>query len=115
MSYDLTFWKPAPSFAGLPQGAYEQLSEELSVDGLETLPIDAFKERICQTFPGCTVNKRSIDWSDETTSFQVTWSPQHVRVDCYNLPGDAMNKFIDIALEFDCPLYDPQVGQRYGA
>ncbi len=43
-------------------------------------------------------------------------SPSHssnVRVDCYGMAGEEMNKFIDIAPEFHCRLYDPQVGVCY--
>lgn len=34
-------------------------------------------------------------------------------IDCYGMDGEDMNKFIDILFEYGCPLYDPQVGERY--
>jgi len=113
MSYDLTFWKQSPEFSGSPQDTYEKLSEELPVSGLEALPIDEFKGRIMATFSGCAASERAINWEGKEGAFQVTWSERHVRVDCYNLTEGAMNRLVDIALEFDCPLYDPQVGRRF--
>ena len=40
-------------------------------------------------------------------------TPQFVRIDCYGMKGEDMNKFIDILDEYGCPLYDSQVGERF--
>ena len=42
-----------------------------------------------------------------------TTTSQSVMIDCYGMDGEDMNKFIDILFEYGCPLYDPQVGERY--
>jgi hypothetical protein len=46
-------------------------------------------------------------------AFQVTTTSQSVKIDCYGTEGKTMNKLVDIMQEFKCPLYDPQVPERY--
>lgn len=41
-------------------------------------------------------------------TFQIMTTPQFVRME-----GEDMNKFIDTLDEYGCPLYDPQVGERF--
>lgn len=113
MSYDLNFWRQDTSVTRVPAETYADLCEEVPVQGLATLPIDKYLQRIKDTFPGCAASQTTVNWEGEEGAFQVSWSEQHVRIDCYNLNPDAMNRLIDIGLEFDCPLYDPQVDQRY--
>mgnify|MGYP001816391924 CR=1 FL=1 len=50
-----------------------------------------------------------FNWETEKGAFQIFTTHQFFRVDCYGMNGEDMNKFIDVANEFDCPLYDPQV------
>jgi hypothetical protein len=113
MSYDLTFWRYRPGVRLDHQKVYEELRDGNAVEGLEDLPIDAFLKR---------VEVRFADWErlDDLTfegggrgGFQLYTTPQLFRVDCYGMDGVDMNKFIDIAHEFGCPLYDPQVGKRF--
>jgi len=113
MSYDLNFWRYKPGRALKHEQVYEELCDGKTVEGLEEIPIDQFVARVIQEF---------ADWErlDETTfdggdrgSFQLTTAPQSFRVDCYGMDGEDMNRFIEIANEFECPLYDPQVGQRF--
>lgn len=44
--------------------------------------------------------------------FELYSSAQHVHF-CCRLSGNDMNMLIDIAAEFDCPLYDPQEDRRF--
>ncbi len=114
MSYDINFWKQSAGFSRAPQEIYEQLCDGKPVDGLVDLPVHEFLARIKAVFPGTTENAGTLDFDSENSgAFQVSWPPQHVRVDCYQMPGEEMNKFIDIAAEFGCPLYDPQTGERF--
>lgn len=95
------------------QAAYEQLSDGNNVDGLEDLPIDQIRARIAQSF---TQSWQQIDkntWEGETGAFQLFTTHQFFRVTCYGLSRDAMNSIIDVLVEFRCPLYDPQVGERF--
>ena len=113
MSYDLNFWRHRTEFSAPPEQTYKQLCRGIEVDGLEDLPIVSFLDRIKEAFPEVEDGGGLLDGKGEIGYFQVSWSPQHVRVDCYGLSGEDMNKFIEIAKEFGCPLYDPQVNTRF--
>jgi hypothetical protein len=113
MSYDLNFWRYKPGVSLDHQQVYEQLCDAVNVYGLEILPIARMIVRVHEEFE---------DWEklDDVTferadrgSFQLSTSPQFFRVDCYGMTSEDMNKFIEIANEFGCPLYDPQVGRRF--
>jgi hypothetical protein len=114
MSYDLGFWKQEPGSTLDPQGVYERLSEGERVEGLEDLPVDRITARIAETFSEGWDRLDPDNWESPQGSFQVSTTPQSIRVDCYGLTGEVMNEFIGIAQEFGCPLYDPQTGVRFG-
>lgn len=112
MSYDLNFWKYRPGITLDHQRTYEQLCDAREVEGLEPLPIDAMLARVGQAF----ADWEQLDdrtWEGADGLFQVYTTPQFFRFDCHGMDGEDMNKLIDIGSEFGCPLYDPQVGERY--
>jgi hypothetical protein len=113
MSYDLDFWKYKPGIVLGHQQVYERLSDGEYVEGLEDLPIPKLIARIGQVFLKGWTKIDEVTWESNNGTFQLFTTVQFLRVDCYGVSGDDMNKFIDIAAEFGCPLYDPQVGQRY--
>jgi len=102
-----------------PQVTYSALSEGKWVEGLVDLPIDEFLAKVTETFPGSKRERNaSTDWVvwvsvNGLDSFQVTWSRQYVRVDCRHLHSEDMNRLIDIGRAFGCPLYDPQISERF--
>lgn len=115
MSYDLDFWKQPPGSVFDPQATYERLSSGESVEGLLNLPIEMIMQKIAETFHDW-VRLDDATWeSAKRGSFQVYTTPQFLRVDCYGMDGEDMNTLIDIAHDFGCPLYDPQVGTRFDA
>jgi hypothetical protein len=114
MSYDLTFWKQKPDCTAPPSSIYRELLDGRAVDGLETIPTDEFVARIHQHFPGITTDGGLTFWEGGRRGmFELYSSGQHVHLCCREMSGDDMNKFIDIAAEFDCPLYDPQDDRRF--
>jgi hypothetical protein len=115
MSYDLNFWKEQPGRKLDPQSTYERLSEGERVEGLEDLPIKKILDRVKTEFRQGWTQSDDESWetADEERAFQVFTTPQFFRVDCYGLSDEEMTALIDIAAEFGCPLYDPQVGKRY--
>lgn len=121
MSYNLVFWNQQPRMSRAPSEILEELNNGSPVEGLNELTVDEFLQRIIDTFPGAVREPNGlgewIDWAatDEKSSFQVNWSPHHVDVTCRGLSGDQMNKFVDIGLVLDCPLYDPQTGERFAS
>jgi hypothetical protein len=113
MGYDLDFWKYKPHVSMDHQHVCERLSNGEYVEGLEELPITESIERVEAVFSGDWKRLDDVTWESSSGFFQLYTTPLFFRVDCYGMIGEDMNKFIDIAAEFDCPLYDPQVGQRF--
>ncbi len=114
MGIDLDFWKYKKNVHLDNQKVYEKACcDGEHVDALEALPIEKILIKIVDSF---------LDWKhlDEKTfekdskgSFQIFTTSQIVRFDCYGMDEDDLNLLIDIMLEFDCPLYDPQISQRF--
>lgn len=113
MSYELGFWKYEKGVYLDPEEVYEQLCQGIPVAGVETLPIEKILKKITIEF----ITFEQIDAytfkSESEGSFHVTVTDRFVRLDCYNMKTEDMNVFIDIMLEFDCPLYDPQLPERF--
>ena len=57
----------------------------------------------------------SIDWVDEDdqSSIQISWSDLHVHADCRQVSYEVANRIIGVLADFGCPLYDPQVDERF--
>ena len=113
MSYDLNFWKQDPDLAIDPQSVYERLCGGEVVEGLEDLPLEQIMARFTEVFSDGWKRVDPSNWELLQGAFQVSTTPQSFRVDCWGLTGEVMNQFIDIGLEFSCPLYDPQTGVRF--
>jgi hypothetical protein len=113
MSYDLSFWRYERGVQLDHRYVYQQLSDGITVDGLERLPIDELLAEINQAFHGWEKLDDATFESSDRGSFQIYATPHYLAVTCYGMRGDDVNKFIEIAHEFGCPLYDPQVDKRF--
>ena len=119
MSYDLYFWREEKPLDLSPGEVCDLLADEQHVEGIVNLPIDQVKQRFAETFPGINDCLSYLDWEGEGSYFQVHWPPDPVNaliVNCgYQLleSPDTMNRIMDVAQQFGCALYDPQVGQRF--
>jgi hypothetical protein len=113
MSYDLDFWRYKSGVALDHQSVYEQLSQGQRVEGLDDLPIETMIRRVNEMFADWEKLDEATFEGGERGSFQLFTTAQFFRVDTYGMDGDDLNKLIEIGNEFGCPLYDPQVGQRY--
>ena len=112
MSMDLNFWKYKESIYLDNRDVYEKLSAGDSVDGLEILPISQIIKDIEMAFKDW--EKLSFcDFENKNSSFQIFTTEQFVRFDCYSVSQDDINKIIDILFEYDCPLYDSQISERF--
>jgi hypothetical protein len=113
MSYDLDFWRYKPGIKLDNRFVYDSLCEGIVVEGLEDLPIAELIDRVRNEFSDWQrLDEVTFDGGDRG-GFQLYTTPQFFRVDCYGMAGEDMNRLIEIAHEFQCPLYDPQVDQRY--
>ena len=116
MSYDLNFWKYSsePGDDCDHQNVYEQLSDGQKLEGVEELPIDDILKRISEVFRVEGWEKLGdLSWEGGQAAFEIYTTSQFFRINCYGVERGDMNKFIDIASEFECSLYDPQVPQRF--
>ncbi|WP_417941655.1 hypothetical protein [Flavobacterium sp. RS13.1] len=112
--YELLFWRYLDEIYLNNQEVYETLLEKKEVEGLEILPIQVILNRISSVFSQWEkVDENS--WKNNTGkgAFQIITTPQSIKIDCYGTEGKTMNKLVDLLEEFKCPLYDPQVPERY--
>lgn len=112
--YELLFWRYLDEIYLNNQEVYEALVEKQEVEGLAVLQIEVIVNRINSVFSEWErVDENSWKNPKGKGAFQVVTTPQSVKIDCYGTEGKTMNKLVDIMEEFKCPLYDPQVPERY--
>ncbi|AWK05072.1 hypothetical protein HYN56_12855 [Flavobacterium crocinum] len=112
--YELLFWRYLDEIYLNNQEVYEALVEKQEVEGLAVLQIEVIVNRINSVFSDWErVDENSWKNQKGKGAFQVITTPQSVKIDCYGTEGKTMNKLVDIMEEFKCPLYDPQVPERY--
>ena|SRR5260370_29551305 len=115
MSYDLAFWKYKRDVRVDHLGIYVRLSEGEVVDEVEELPVSGIMERVKVAFSEGWKQLDDTTWhsDDGKAFFALTVTSQFFMVECKSMEGGDMNKIMDVALEFGCALYDPQVGKRF--
>jgi hypothetical protein len=119
MSYELVFWRQEAMMPMSSREIYELLRAGGRIDGLSNLSVDDFAERVLEMFPdavrGSSEAAPWIEWRGPNgeDSFRMTWTDQHVQVDCRHVALNDVNTLVDIAKSFGCPLYDPQTGERF--
>ena len=120
VSYELVFWQQNASQTLDPESIYQELMDERgSVPGLNDIPVDAFLDALVASFPGASREANGpgewLTWVSPTqrAGLEVTWSRHHLRADCRGMSGDDMHRIVNVAIGLGCPLYDPQVGERF--
>ena len=113
MSYCLNFWRYQDGVYLDNQEVYEKLSNGETIEGLEDIPISDILDRISDVFTNGWEKLDDLNWESGNGAFQIFTTIQFIRIDCYGMEGEDMNRFIDIADEFNCPLYDPQARKRF--
>lgn len=112
--YELVFWRYLEGFYLNHQEVYEAIVEQQDVAGLEELPTAVILNRINSVFSKWEkVDENSWKNPNGKGAFQVEVTPKSIQIDCYGTEGKTMNLLVDTLAEFKCPLYDPQVPDRY--
>lgn len=112
--YELIFWKYCEGVYLNAQIVYESLMEEETVEGLEELPVDVIVNRIASVFSKWErVDENSWKNPNGKGAFQVKTTSQSVQIDCYGTEGKTMDILVGVLEEYKCPLYDPQIPERY--
>ena len=114
MSYDINFWRQERPLELSAQEIYERLNKREPVEGLAKLPVEQILARLKHAFPDFDPAEDFPLARTAEGSIEFGWSDYHFRFDIRGICGDCQ-KLVDIMSEFDCPMYDPQVGKRYDA
>jgi len=107
MSYDLSFWRYKEGVYLDNNAVYVKGCEEETVDGLEDLPID-------ETFLSWEKHDKCLyENINGEGAFELYTATQFIIFSCKGMTGDDMNLIMEIMYNYECPLYDPQVSERY--
>jgi len=114
MSIDLNFWKCKEGAHPEPGEVYKKVCcDRETARELEVLPIEGILERIGEEFADWDRTAPDTYEKADSGSFQISAVPQAVRVDCYGMSRSDRKRFSAVLSEFQCPLYDPQLGIRF--
>jgi hypothetical protein len=112
--YELLFWKYLDGIYLNHHEVYEAIDDQQEVEGLETLPVEVILNRFNTVFSKWEkVDENSWKNPNGKGAFQIRTTPQSIKIDCYGTEGKTMNLLVETMAEFKCPLYDPQVPERY--
>lgn len=114
MSIDLNFWKEINDME-TPLSAfeiYEKLSEEENVEWLVELPIEKILDEFKKHFHDWDI-QNNINFEKDGMAFDISYTSQYIRCDCYSVSEIVMNEIIDIMINFGCPLYDSALDERF--
>lgn len=114
MSINLDFWK----YKKGQKVDYELVYQKACCDGealdeLEELPVQDILQRTEEVFADWVEIDPENYEKEGHGAFSIYTTPQIIRFDCYDMSGDDMSRMINIMREFNCPLYDPQLGERF--
>lgn len=113
MSYDLLFWRQRSEDTRLAKEIAHALSGGEQIFGLDHLPIERIMSRVNDRFP-LRVDGGLAYWDGGAAGmFELYHSVQYIHFCCRQLAADHCNALVDIMSDFGCPLYDPQVNQRF--
>jgi hypothetical protein len=112
--YELVFWIYQDGIYLNHHLVYEAIAEEEHVEGLEDLPTTVILNRINTLFAKWErVDEKSWKNKNGPGAFHVRTTSQSIKIDCYGTEGKTMDILVNVLEEFKCPLYDPQVPERY--
>ncbi|WP_035614331.1 hypothetical protein [Haloferula sp. BvORR071] len=122
MSYDLYFWREKRPFHGDAGQRVDELSREQPDPEVESFAKEDVIARFEKEFPEIERNFGQLIWRGLDSGFEVNFCHADERrihlivVTCgYKLLDhtEILNRIIDVAHDFGCGFYDPQVPQRY--
>lgn len=114
MSYDINFWKQLGPPRLSPEGVYGRLCEGKNVKGLAKLPVEEILDRLQFELSGFDPKEEFPLVSLQDGSIEISWSDQHFRFDFRgHVPEKTRKALVAIMKDFGCPLYDPQLDERY--
>lgn len=121
MSYDLYFWRYEDE-AAHPPGKREHfvahchaLAKGEAPQGIATLPQREVVESVVATLKAAGWSQDGIFFENTSGAVIELCADDHHASFSLRGPwqGNDANFLIDIMKDFDCPLFDPQVGERF--
>ena len=112
MARDLSFWKKKKNVQIKNSEIYEGLSKGKYLDCVYEIPSEQILQDITYEFAEWE-QLNGFCFERHYESFQIFITNQFVRVDCYSMTEQSMNKIIDILLKYGCPLYDAAIDVRF--
>lgn len=118
MGTQLVFWSEDGG-AATPSDTYRVLLDGGTPAGLARLPLDEVLDALADDLAGFdprpTVGGPCPAFAElDGAVVELSWSEVHVFVELRGRwSGKTANRVIDVMLRFDCPLYDPQVDERF--
>jgi hypothetical protein len=103
---DLLFWKAGPAVKLSAPEVARELTWGEEVDGLIDLPIREIIDRLKVEFPQHEEKTGLLVGHGATGSFEATWTWQHLKVHCRELPADDRQRLIDAVEAFDCMAFE---------
>ncbi len=107
---ELLFWKAGPTVKLSAPEVARELNWGEEVDGLIDLPIREILDQLKAEFPQHEEKTGLLIGRAATGSFEATWSWQHLKVLCRDLPADNRQRLIEAIESFDCMAYELPAG-----
>jgi hypothetical protein len=114
MATFLYLWREVSPLSLPPADAARQLDAGDDLEGLADLPIKEMLDQLKREFSGCKEVAGLLGWIGETSRWKATWSWQYLRIEGENLHDDQRERFFQLARDFHCSLFDPQMNLRMG-
>ncbi len=110
-AYDLLFWKAGPAVKLSAPEVARELTWGEEVEGLIDLPIREIIDRLKAEFPQHEEKTGLLVGRAESGTFEATWSWQHVKVHCRDMPAEERQRLVDAIESFDCMAYEMPAGR----
>ncbi len=114
--YELLFWDYNEGIYLNHHEVYEAIIDGVNIDGLSDIQHRVIINRINTVFKDWEkVDDNSWKNHAGNGAFQIKATEKYIKIDCYGTEGKTMDLLANILEEFNLPLYDPQIPERYDA
>ena len=103
---ELLFWRAGPSVKLSAPEIARELAWGEDVEGLIDLPIREMLDKLKAEFPEHEEKPGQLVCQAGAGSFEASWSWQHLRVHCHDLPDSDRLRLIEAIESFDCMAYE---------
>jgi hypothetical protein len=102
----LLFWNPGPNVRLSPAEVARELVWGEEVEGLIDLPVKEIIDNLKAEFPQHKEEPGTLVGHAGGSTFEATWTWQHLRIDCKELPAADRQRLIDTIEAFGCMAYE---------